>query len=313
MTLALRPSDAENLAGQETGREHLSHSKLKTLLSCEQLYDYSYEQRLEPVVKADPLRLGGAFQTAIEFNDPERGVEALDADKPFTYSQQDEDQHTIHKTVVRSGATAYLNQFGSPPNAEWEYRVRLRNPWTGAYSRTFDLLGFADGLKDLGDSWELFENKFVGQFNDVDIRRLPLDRQLALECYGIWRASGKPVTRVTYRFTRKPSIRQKQNESVAEYCERVKGDYIERPDFYMHEEPLVRSTDDLLRTEQELWQWAQMLRAARSRNFYTRNSDHCNDYKSCAFLGLCLNEPDAPLNFQTRAERPKTTTEGATQ
>jgi hypothetical protein len=29
---------------------------------------------------------------------------------------------------------------------EMEYLVQLRNPWTGAYSRTFDLKGYADGV-----------------------------------------------------------------------------------------------------------------------------------------------------------------------
>jgi hypothetical protein len=32
---------------------------------------------------------------------------------------------------------------------EMEYLVQLRNPWTGAYSRTFDLKGYADGVVDV--------------------------------------------------------------------------------------------------------------------------------------------------------------------
>jgi hypothetical protein len=98
----------------------------------------------------------------------------------------------------------------------------LRNPWTGHYSRTFDLLGYADGLIDpghraptpdrhsAGRPLELVENKLVGRIDQVMVQRLPLDRQLQLARYGIWRATGRTVSTVHFRWVKKPSIKRKQ-------------------------------------------------------------------------------------------------------
>jgi hypothetical protein len=110
-----------------------------------------------------------------------------------------------------------MNEYGaSEPGAvkEFGYRVRLRNPYTGKLSRTFDLLGYADEWRNVQDSHAaLVENKLVGQINAASVRKLPLDRQIALECYGTWRATGMEVREVFYRYVKKPSIKQKKDES----------------------------------------------------------------------------------------------------
>jgi hypothetical protein len=302
---SLLPSDATNLAGTETGREHLSHSALNTLLACEQRYSYERVHRIELVEKPKPLSMGRAFQLAIEHGDPQAGATALAEDR-IAFSQQDQDTLRIDMAIVMCAATAYLERWPNREGGvrEFEYMVRLRNPHTGRYSNTFDLLGYADELFDLGDSWELVENKLVGQVAAVAVRKLPLDRQLALECYGVWRATGKPVSRVQYRFTRKPSIKPKQGESVEQFVRRLQGDYrARRDDFYLHEEELFRSTDDLVRIEAELWRWAEQLRAARREAVWARNSSHCHDYGGCPFIPLCVGDPDAPALYRERPER----------
>lgn len=303
----LHPSEAENLAGrsdEDTGRAHLSHSSLNAQLACQQLYGYQYVDSIEPIAKGAPRRMGGAFAKALEAGDPEVGVKAV-VDGAIIRDQRDEDRTRVEAMIVGSATKAYLMRYGQtdPDEREFEYRVRLRNPQTGAYSRTFDLLGYADQLLDAGDErWQLIEDKLVGSIQDTQVRRLPLDRQLALTCYGVWRATGKPVTDVLYRFTRKPSIKQKKDETLEQFLERIAADYEERPDFYLVEEPLVRSTDDLARTEAELWQWAQQRREADRQHIYPRNSSHCHDYGGCAFLPLCVGDPDAPSLYREKAE-----------
>lgn len=197
---------------------------------------------------------------------------------------------------------------------EFGYRVRLRSPYTGRLSRTFDLLGYADEWIDKGSHAALVENKLVGQITGASVRKLPLDRQIALECYGTWRATGLEVREVFYRYVKKPSIKQKKDESIAEFCERVEGDYMERPEFYCHEEHMLRSSDDLLRVEEELWSWGQQLQWLRGQSVATRNSAHCADFGGCAFLSLCLREPGAEGLFTARQNsdgRPGTTSQEA--
>jgi hypothetical protein len=231
----LRPSDAENLAGVETGRQHLSHSRIGVFLACHRKYELQYEERLEPVSRPAALSMGSAFQKAIELQDPNAAALVLDgytyepnegaaggwiytppAESPYFHTQEAEDKHRVNQAIVRAAAALYLRRWPSPVGEarEFEYRVRLRNPWTGHYSLTFDLQGFADGLIGPPDlhfegNWyragreameqaapyELVENKLVGRIDQITVQRLPLDRQLQLGRYGVWRATGRPVNR----------------------------------------------------------------------------------------------------------------------
>jgi hypothetical protein len=321
----LIPSDAVNLVDQEDreGRATLSHSSLNSQLACHQKYAYEYVDRIEAISKPAGRRLGAAFAKAIEAGDPEVGVTHLEK-STIALTQEDEDRLRADCAITRAAATAYLAKYGVRPEggAEFGYRVRLRNPHTGAYSRTFDLEGYADGLVRNGSEgaykatvaepgadvagWTLIEDKFVGQISAVQIRRLKLDRQLALECYGIWRATGESVTDVLYRFTRKPSIKQKKGETIDDYCARVEADYVDRPEFYLLEEAIERTPDDLVRIEAELWQWADQRRAAQRAHVFPRNSSHCHDYGGCPFLPLCVGDPDAPSLFQPKQKSDRT-------
>jgi hypothetical protein len=298
----LRPSDCENLAGQDTGRENLSHSSLSTQLACLQKYEYERVQRLELVEGPRALGLGKAFQKAIELQDPAAGERALFEAAPQFRTDDEETRLRVEQVTVGAAAALYLRKWpgGAGEQREFEYRVRLRSPWTGAYSRTFDLVGYADGVIDCGGYLELIENKFVGQITGLTLRKLKLDRQVSLACYGLWRATGKPVRAVHYRFTKKPSIKQRQNETLDQFLERLAADYEDRPDFYSHGEPLFRSDDDLLRIEKELWVWADELRNARRRQCYPRNTGHCSDFGGCQFIPLCVGDADAPSLYQER-------------
>lgn len=304
----LRPSDATNLAGQDTGREHLSHSSISTQLNCLRRYEFERVHRLEPISRPRPLGMGSAFQKAIEMQDPNAGA-ALLREGVRILDQSDEDKLRVEETIVAAAARLYLDRWPADDREqrEYEYRVRLRSPYTGRPSNTFDLLGYADGIIDCGGYLELVENKFVGQISEVSVRKLPLDRQVSLACYGLWRATGKVVRTVHYRFVKKPSIRQKKDETLEQYLERVQQDYAdpERRDFYSHGEPLFRSAEDLLRIEQELWSWAEQLRQARHRGFYDRNTSHCSDYGGCPFIPLCVGDPDAPALYRERPPAPE--------
>jgi hypothetical protein len=297
-------SDATNLAGEDTGREHLSASQISTLLACPQKYGFSYDEKLEPIAFRPALSLGKAFQLAIEHGDPETGAEAIYTERD-PRDQEAANQMEKDAAIVRVASRLYLSRYPVTENSqkEYEYRVRLRNPWTGAYSRSFDLLGFADELAEEDGDLVLIENKFVGQIGELSIRKLPLDRQISLAAYGIWRATGRPVAKVRYRFTRKPSIRQKKGESVGEFCMRFERDYNERPDFYAEEQVIYRDQAQLLRTEAELWEWAEQVRAARKRSLFTRNTSACHDFGGCEFLPLCLGDPDASSLYQEKQPR----------
>lgn len=306
----LLPPEGVNLAGKtdgELGRHHLSHTEVSRALACPQLWGYEHQLRIEPIVKPPARVLGKAFQAAIEHSDPKVGMDMI-VQGTLPETQEQADRVRVDATIVAAAAEAYLERWGTPESSirEFEYRVRLRNPWTGRYSRTYDLLGYADELELTDQGPVLVENKLVGQITPTDVRRLPLDRQISLACYGVWRATGQTVRQVRYRWTRKPSIRQRKGESVTEFCERLIADYRERRDeFYTREELLYRSDEDLVRIEAELWEWAEDLRRHSRRRIFPRNTSHCHEYGGCPFLPLCVGDADAPHLFQPKQSRPE--------
>jgi hypothetical protein len=340
MALALLPSDAVNLADDQvacpacaaaadllgycntcdgdgtvvadTGREALSHTRLRSFLACSRKYELSYRERLERVDTPAALELGRAFAHALQHADPAAGAAFL-RDHATINNQTDEDRVRIQAATVASGARYYLDRYGVRPGEQREltYRIRLRSPWTGAYSRTFDLTGRADGVIDCGSHLELIEDKFVGQVTEASVKKLKMDRQISLTCYGLYRATGKFVRVVHYRQTRKPSIKQKQGrngvgaETVEQFVERLAADYADpgRGDFYGNEESLFRSEDDLVRVEGELWTWAEQLRQAARQQLYDRNTDACLEHGGCAFMPICAGDPDALTLYRRRPDR----------
>jgi hypothetical protein len=160
---------------------------------------------------------------------------------------------------------------------------------------------------DCGGYLELVENKFVGQIDALTIRKLNLDRQLALECYGLWRATGKPVRQVRYRFTRKPSIKprkataKKPAESVDEFIERLEADY--RPGAARVLQPrgaAVPLRPGPARDREEPVDVGG--RAAPGAPPRPLRPGHlrCSDWGGCPFIPLCVGDPDARSLYQTR-------------
>jgi hypothetical protein len=205
----LRPPDLVNLHPQtdeQTGRGHLSHSSISTQLNCLRKFGWAYVERLEPIDRARPLSLGSAFATALEHANPDTGAAQLD--RP-TSDQAEHDRLEIDKAIIRAAAGLYLTRFGAKTGEarELAYRIRLRSPYTGAWSRTFDLVGRADGVIDHGDYLELIEDKLVGRVDAVQVKKVRLDRQVGLASYALWRVTGKPVRVIRYRWVKKPSER----------------------------------------------------------------------------------------------------------
>jgi hypothetical protein len=287
-----------------TGRKTLSHSSIGTQLACLRRFGYAYEDRLELIARPAALSLGAAFAKAIEHGDPGIGMQALAAEREV-HDQEDQDRLAKDMAVVGGAAKAYLDRYGRDTDprvsTEYEYLVRLRNPETGHGSNTFDLHGRADGVIDHGDFLELIEDKLVGALTAQMVKRVRLDRQVSLESYALWRITGKPVRKIRYRHTRKPSIKQRQNESVDDFCQRVLEDYEARPDFYLHEETTYRDADDLLLIEQELWSWAKQRREAMRDSIWPRNVASCDDYGGCAYLVPPALHRSAPTRWTTRS------------
>lgn len=308
----LRDPELVNLDGTDTGRDSLSHTSLGVFLACQQKWNWSREQRLEPAVTATPLAVGRAFADALEHNDPDMGERALRehaaveaaraAGNPWL-TAPDQADVDVQATIVREAARAYLAAYGAHGvTRELAMRVRVRNPAVGGrYSQTADVTGRVDVISD--DLTLVFEDKLRSRIDKALLpKQLRLDRQVTINVYLCWRVHGV-IPRVKYRVTKKPGIKQRQNETLDAYLQRIADDYRDRPDFYLHEEDVERTPMDLLRLEQELWAWSEQLRVARASGVFPRNPDSCDRYGGCAFLAACTREPGWETQFVERPRR----------
>jgi PD-(D/E)XK nuclease superfamily len=304
----LREPECVNLAGENTGRDHLSHSGLSTLLGCQQRWFWHYEQRMRPAVTKTSLALGRAFAEALDAGDPDHAYHVVTADaerereaaagSPWVLLPAAEDVE-VGAQIAREAARCYLGHYGTHDGTrELEMRARIRNPAErGRYSLSHDLLGRVDAA-DLENA-VMVEDKLVGQVNRATLAsRLRLDRQVSIGCYLIWRTTGVEVREVQYRVTVKPAIRRRQGESHDDYLVRIAHEYATRPEHYMVCEPVTRTTEDYLRLEQELWRWAETVRDARRDGVWPRNTGACMDFGGCQFLALCSREPGAELQYR---------------
>lgn len=309
----LRPPEKVNLAGVDTGRDHLSQSALKTFLTCQQQYSWHYEHQLDPTITKTPLAVGRAFAHALEHGDPDAGATVLleqaqaEQDRAETSPWivgPDLNEIQVNATIAREAARCYLTTYGQREQTrEVELRARIRNPARGGrYSQTHDLLARLDALSP--DYAVLYEDKLVSQIPRASLAaKVRLDRQVQIETYLVYRTTGVLVREVHYRMTLKPAIRQRQKESFEGYLIRIAEEYATRPDHYLAEEIVTPSLDDFLRLERELWRWAEQIRESRKDGTWPRNTGACHDYGGCRFLPLCAGEPGARHQFVEREAR----------
>ena len=299
----IEPAECINLhPDKQRFDDVLSPTQLTTLLDCEEKWKLSKIDRLEPAIKAVPLEMGAAFAAATEHGDPtqgfERYIDAWEAARDRHISNPwavlpSAEQAEINATIISAAAKTYLARYGQADLREQTYRVPIRG---GGH----DLLCRVDGIED--DGRALVEDKFVSRIDRPNMeRRLKLDRQVSIEFYAHWRATGILAEQMRYRMTLKCGLKRGRRESHDQFLDRIAKDYEERPDHYLAEFPARRTLEDFERLERELAIWSMRLVYLRATGNYTRNTARCNDYGSgCEYAALCAGEPGARHQYVKR-------------
>jgi hypothetical protein len=99
---------------------------------------------------------------------------------------------------------------------------------------------------------------------------------------------------VIYDVTRKPSIRQKQGESVAEFSDRLRADTLARPDFYYARREIPILEDELAQHYQEMQDIAAEILWRRKQNCWPRAVSE-RTCQTCEFACFCLQNVQASL------------------
>lgn len=280
----------------------LTHSSMTTFRNCRKQYYYRYELGLTPKRRKASLSVGSALHKGLEYYYSGRELEdcllealaVLDeVDKAF-WDQENYDDLEKQKAVIVGMLTGYHQFFNDRASfqkvlPELEFNVPILNPATGSPSKTFVHAGKIDALVVQDGQYWLREFKTATQIDKAYFDRLKLDTQITSYIDALQTARNIRISGIIYTILKKPSIRQKQSESLTAYCDRVIQDYQDRPAFYFYEDRFYRDQADLIEWQYDRWDISKDILEARKNERWYRNTSYCSQYGGCSFLPLCCN------------------------
>lgn len=291
----------------------LTASSLAALTSCARKYFLSYELGMRKKVPADALKFGTAFHAGLEVR--AKGVSPECAVQTAIETAGDAAFDEVTAEKINALLVGYYSRYGNgtedatiaemTPEVEFCFKL--------PFLRGFAVAGKIDGIVTLKDGRRgLIEHKTTGEDIswDSDYWRNINRDQIALYGIAIEKLKLPSVDVYLYDVIRKPTIRQTQKETAAEYGERLLNDATEvRPDYYY-----ARREIPLLDCDRE--GLARRLMAAGSLIKHYRKEAAKMDAmgawsgeawlkcgsmmtcKACPFRGIC-DSPTVPDDFET--------------
>jgi hypothetical protein len=273
-------------------KELLTASRMAALLACPRKHFWRYELGLRRTVDADALRFGSAWHLAMEAR-----WKGADVSAAFAAAVADKTDLDEVQLATLSGMLAgYYTLYASDPIKSVHPEVEFRYPLAG--SRTFESAGKIDGLAVMHDGrLALVEHKTAGCdiAPDSDYWLRLRGNAQVMQYVLAARALGWDVALVIYDVARKPSIRQKQEETPDQFGDRLGADTKERPEFYFARREVPILENDLAEFEVQRQVLARQIlacrgesrRASRAEHGWPRNVGEMT-CKFCDYAGFCL-------------------------
>lgn len=239
----------------------VSISRIKAFKSCRRLYELKYLENLEPVQKPEALEVGSNYHKLLEqlnngadlINDPEY-----------------KDNYSKELAMAR----AYQNYIYP------KFKVKEAEKWMEYDLGNGDkLVGCVDAIAEDGC---IVEHKSVG--SDITEQyeyNLMWDEQIL--AYMMMTGARK----VYYTVCRKPTIRQKQNESEEEFFYRMLEWYDTDTESKIRLLEIYRTDDEVEQFHDDL---IAMVDEMRHTGYFYKNTCHCNMYgRRCEYSSVCLH------------------------
>ncbi|MFH2108551.1 MAG: PD-(D/E)XK nuclease family protein [Chrysiogenia bacterium] len=277
--------------GIENGKTILTNSAINAFKSCARKYYWRYVREIEARERPEALLLGTAVHEFLENHY-----------RQLPYSPNDNlsfKSQAILKGVKEYYPTRYFDDCDlfEPLAIEKVIQGEILNPETGRPAREYAYGGRVDGLVIMKRDAEgfkagdllLLEHKSASKVDDAYFERLQLDSQLLLYSLYLGRELGTLISGCLFNVIRKPSIRQRKNESEEEYGNRLRQE-MNWPEMYRRR--FLRFSDQRLHEiQKELWDAKNIVSKARQAGVYTMNSNACFDYhRKCDYWALCSSQ-----------------------
>ena len=235
----------------------LSTSKIKTFKACRRLYELKYIEHLEPVQKSEALETGSNYHQLLE---------QLNNTGSF-------DEGITKEHAMASAYKKYIYPNFHVTEAEKYVEYNLGDD---------DLfIGIIDGIADDG---HIVEHKSTGQeITEQYEYNLQWDEQIL--AYMMMSGHRK----VWYTVCRKPTIRQKQNESDEEFFQRMCEWYDTDTDSKIRLLEITRTDEEIEAYRRDLQDIKKVIALADVNKEYYRNTCHCDKYgKRCEYSSVCM-------------------------
>ena len=252
-----------------------SISQIRNFKTCRRSYFFRYIEELEPVQKAEALQLGGNYHELIEWLYEHDSLDGVEEDNS-------------KELAMACAYWKYIYPQFKVKAVEEEFEYPLQNGHT--------LFGRVDGVAEDGS---LVEHKTTSsEIGEQYEYNLLWDEQILayMLAYG--------VNKMYYTVCRKPTIRQKQNETEEEFFHRMIEWYDTDTDKKI-KVLLIERTDEEI--EQFHRQIELLTRDIESTyNFYP-NCQWCNVWgRRCDYSSICLNyDPNQQYIEFEKVERRK--------
>ncbi len=136
-------------------------------------------------------------------------------------------------------------------------------------------------------------------------KRLTLDNQVSMYISAA-RDMGHDVGGVLYDVIRKTGLRPlgKGTETPESYEQRILQQIGEEPDRYYQRGIIVRTADEIVEHDSDVWQMAELIRFARNTNRWPRYVGSCMTYNvACDYWPVCSGETTIDSNhYATRPQ-----------
>lgn len=266
-----------------------SHSKINCFKMCPKKFYYRYIKKLYPLEEdVSNLNIGKAFHKGIELNDLSKLSKWMD-EQDYFMSEQGETQ----KVLVSAMVEAFLKKY--PQDDTIKHEVHLTGKICPA-SKEDDFQLYADALRETDKGYYLREYKTASIVNDTYIKKLQFNDQITRYCLVCNKILDKPILGIEYFIMKKPLIRQKKDESLQQFRDRLVEKCMEDESLQMIS--LTRTDEQLKQEESDLIYDISLI---EKTDTFTKNLSSCECFgRACEYIDLCAGVPDAELLFNRK-------------
>lgn len=276
----------------------LTNSSRSCFTQCRKKFYWTYICRLVPTSDNKALMIGRLYHNGLEkiynemtYNKEEHNLivdQEVDKSVATCVTTEAADDLWKQSALIKALLEGYAAHWLPQDSKAWKilapetvFEFPLKNGWVNK--------GMRDLLIERKGKLGLVEHKTTTILDANYMAKLPMDSQIL--GYAISCKKDKSVGRypdfIVYNVVKKAQIRLKQTETMGQFAERLRDEYLMNPTAYFYREVLSFSKADLEAYENDLELFAKEMQRSIKEHYYYCNYSSCTQYGICPYFSLC--------------------------